>query len=176
MFHSWHPLFGGLYSAPLIPAGIRSFQRNPPDSSGMKFGRKACYFFHSGVLLFQWNSWILELRLECTGMECNGIWLFGRCCLFVAHLLPNKHKTNVVTTLITTTTLRRRRLPSLMPPPFVTAATVTNCTQQTAPKRHNADTPQQHHASATTQDDHATRSVMTQMTTTHSNDPLHERQ
>ena len=40
---------GGLYSAPLIPAGIRSFLRNPVDSGGMKFGRKACYFRHSGA-------------------------------------------------------------------------------------------------------------------------------
>ena len=39
----------GLYSAPLIPAGIRSFLRNPVDSGGMKFGRKACYFRHSGA-------------------------------------------------------------------------------------------------------------------------------
>jgi hypothetical protein len=104
----------------------------------MKFGRKACYFFHSGVLLFWQNSRIPELRpeysAECTGTECNGILLFGRHCLFVAHLLPNKHKTNVclamaVTTLITTTTLHRHRLPPLMPPPFITTATVTNCAQ-----------------------------------------------
>ena len=42
-------VIGGLYSAPLIPAGIRSFLRNPVDSGGMKFGRKACYFCHSGA-------------------------------------------------------------------------------------------------------------------------------
>ncbi|KIJ92331.1 hypothetical protein K443DRAFT_52497, partial [Laccaria amethystina LaAM-08-1] len=51
----------GLYSSPLIPAGIRSFLRNPPDSGGMKFGRKACYFFNSGVLLFRRNDRIPEL-------------------------------------------------------------------------------------------------------------------
>ncbi|KIJ91129.1 hypothetical protein K443DRAFT_58823, partial [Laccaria amethystina LaAM-08-1] len=50
----------GLYSAPLIPAGIQSFWRNPVESSEMKFGRKACYFFHSGVLLFQRNDRIPE--------------------------------------------------------------------------------------------------------------------
>ncbi|KIJ95212.1 hypothetical protein K443DRAFT_44287, partial [Laccaria amethystina LaAM-08-1] len=72
------------------------FLQESSHSGGMKFGRKACYFFHSGVLLFWRNSQILELRPECsaeyTGTECNGIRLFGRC-LFVAHLLPNKQKT-----------------------------------------------------------------------------------
>ena len=39
----------GLYSALLIPAGIQSFLRNPVDSGGMIFGRKACYFHHSSA-------------------------------------------------------------------------------------------------------------------------------
>jgi len=93
---------GGLISAPLIPAGIWSFRRNPEESSGMKFGRMACYFLHSGVISFQWNLGIPELRPECSaefaGMECNGMesgclvtTLFGIHCLFVAHLLTNKH-------------------------------------------------------------------------------------
>ena len=45
----FYNLKGGLYSAPLIPAGIRSFLRNPVDSGGMNFSRKACYFCHSGA-------------------------------------------------------------------------------------------------------------------------------
>ena len=43
------PGTGGLYSAPLIPAGIWSFLQSPVDSRGMNFGRKACYFHHSGT-------------------------------------------------------------------------------------------------------------------------------
>jgi len=46
---------GGLISAPLIPAGIWSFQWNLEESSGMKFGRMACYFLHSGGI---WAFWI----------------------------------------------------------------------------------------------------------------------
>ena len=57
----------------------------PAESSGIKFGRKACYFFSFWCLLFQQNLGILELRLECSaefaGTECNGIQLFV--CLFV---------------------------------------------------------------------------------------------
>ena len=34
---SWWSL-GGLSDAPVIPAGIRSFLRNPVESSGIKFG------------------------------------------------------------------------------------------------------------------------------------------
>jgi len=49
---------------------------NPEESSGMKFGRMACYFLHSSVISFWWNLGIPELRPECsmefTGMECNG--------------------------------------------------------------------------------------------------------
>jgi len=74
----------------------------PAESGGMKFGRMACYFLHSGVISFQWNLGIPELRPECsvefTGTECNGMessclvtTLFGIHCLFVAHLLTNKH-------------------------------------------------------------------------------------
>jgi len=64
----------------------------PAESSGMKFGRMACYFLHSGVISFQWNLGIPELRLECS-MEsgCLVTTLFGIHCLFVAHLLTNKH-------------------------------------------------------------------------------------
>jgi len=67
----------------------------PAESGGIKFGRKACYFFSFKCLLFRWNLGIPELRLECSaefaGTECNGIWLFV--CLFVSHLLPNKPPT-----------------------------------------------------------------------------------
>ena len=53
LFNTWdvenNAKKGRLYSAPLIPAGIRSFLQNPVDSGGMKFGRKACYFCHSGA-------------------------------------------------------------------------------------------------------------------------------
>ena len=56
----------------------------PVESSGIKFCRKACYFFSFWCLLFQQNLGILELRPECsaefTGTECNGIQLFV--CLF----------------------------------------------------------------------------------------------
>jgi hypothetical protein len=59
----------------------------PAESSGMKFGRKACYFFHSGVLFFWRNDRIPELRPECsaefTGTECDGIQLFVWHILFV---------------------------------------------------------------------------------------------
>ncbi|KIJ99606.1 hypothetical protein K443DRAFT_36409, partial [Laccaria amethystina LaAM-08-1] len=69
----------------------------PAESSGMKFGRKACYFFHSGVLLFRRNDRIPESRPECsaefTGTECDGIRLFGIYYLFVSLLLSNKHNT-----------------------------------------------------------------------------------
>ncbi|KIJ90513.1 hypothetical protein K443DRAFT_116482, partial [Laccaria amethystina LaAM-08-1] len=65
--------------------------RNPAESGGMKFGRKACYFFHSGVLLFRRNDRIPELRPECsaelTGTESDGIRLFGILRLFV-YLTP----------------------------------------------------------------------------------------
>ena len=90
-------IVGGLYSAPLIPARIRS----PVKSSGIKFGRKACYFFHSGVLLFWWNLGIPELRLECSmefaGTECNKIQLFV--CLVHMHMFVDHmwHVTTVTT-------------------------------------------------------------------------------
>ena len=41
--------YRGLYSAPLIPAGIQSFLWNLVDSRGIIFGRKACYFHHSSA-------------------------------------------------------------------------------------------------------------------------------
>ena len=44
MAQKWRSL-----QCPLIPAGIRSFLRNPVDSGGMNFSRKACYFCHSGA-------------------------------------------------------------------------------------------------------------------------------
>jgi len=100
--HTLHCQMELLMSRSLL--GSRSYQcppnscRNPVipvESGGIKFGRKACYFFSFRCLLFQRNLGIPELRLECstefTGMECNGIWLFV--CLFVSHLLPNKPPT-----------------------------------------------------------------------------------
>jgi len=73
--------------------------RNPvilAESSGIKFGRKACYFFPFQCLLFQRNLGILELRLECSvefaGRECNGIQLFV--CLFVCFTPATKQTTN----------------------------------------------------------------------------------
>ncbi|KIJ89558.1 hypothetical protein K443DRAFT_117824, partial [Laccaria amethystina LaAM-08-1] len=82
------------------------------ESGGMKFGRKACYFFHSGVLLFRRNDWIPELRPECsaefTGMECGCV--FGIYYLFTSLLLPNKHITLPSPHLLS----------SSPPPPFVT--------------------------------------------------------
>jgi len=76
--------------------------KNLEESSGMKFGRMACYFLHSSVISFQWNLGIPELRPECSaefaGTECNRMesgclvtTLFGIHYLFVAHLLTNKH-------------------------------------------------------------------------------------
>ncbi|EDR11753.1 uncharacterized protein LACBIDRAFT_323917 [Laccaria bicolor S238N-H82] len=96
----WSSSAGGLISAPLIPAGIRSFLRIPVDSGGMKFGREACYFCHSGALPFRRNLGIPELTPECsaglTGTEWNGIRFFV--CLFyfcyqTTATLPNKCNT-----------------------------------------------------------------------------------
>jgi len=82
----------GLISAPLIPAGIQSFWQNPADSSGIKFGRKACYFFHSsafysgGIWAFwNWDWNVLRNSQEWNAMESS--------CLFVSHLWPNKPPT-----------------------------------------------------------------------------------
>ena len=88
----------------LLASVVRSYQcppnfcRNPVilvESGGIKFGRKASYFFSFWCLLFQRNLGIPELRLECSaefaGTECKGIRLFV--CLFVSHLLPNKPPT-----------------------------------------------------------------------------------
>jgi len=63
-----HPpsLHQGLISPPLVPAGIWSFWQNPLESGGIKFGRKACYFFSFQCLLFWQNLGILELRWECS--------------------------------------------------------------------------------------------------------------
>jgi len=66
------------------------------ESGGIKFGRKACYFFSFRCLLFRQNLGILELRPECsaefTGTECNGIRLFV--CLFVYFTPVTKQTTN----------------------------------------------------------------------------------
>ena len=68
-------IIGGLYHAPQIPAGIRSFQRIPVESGGIKNGRGASQYCHSRECIFQWNTGIPELRPECslelTGMECD---------------------------------------------------------------------------------------------------------
>jgi len=85
----------------------------PAESGGIKFGRKACYFFSFRCLLFQQNLGIPELRPECSaefaGTECNGIWLFV--CLFHTCYQTN-HQPNTMwcgllsspTTTTTTTT------------------------------------------------------------------------
>ncbi|KIK09862.1 hypothetical protein K443DRAFT_636650, partial [Laccaria amethystina LaAM-08-1] len=86
------------------------------ESGGMKFGRKACYFFHSGVLLFRRNDRIPELRPECsvefTGTECDGIRLFGILRLFV-YLTPVAKQTQHSSLPPTYQPLRR----PLHPPP-----------------------------------------------------------
>ena len=45
----------GLYPPPVIPAGIRSFLRNPAESGGIKFGRQFCQICHSGDNKFRRN-------------------------------------------------------------------------------------------------------------------------
>jgi len=69
--------------------------RNLVESGGIKFGRKACYFFSFWCLLFRQNLGIPELRLECSaefaGTECNRIRLFV--CLFVC-LFHTCYQTN----------------------------------------------------------------------------------
>ena len=64
---------GGLYHAPVIPAGIWSFLWNPVESGGIIFGRAPCQNYHSGDHLFQWNRAIPELGPEWTqnGLERN---------------------------------------------------------------------------------------------------------
>jgi len=123
----------GLISAPLIPAGIPSFRWTLEESSGMKFGRMACYFLHSGVISFQWNLGIPELRPEFAGTECNGMessclvnTLFGIHCLFVAHLLTNKH--NILPFPPPTIVSHHHHL-SFPPPPtmLVTTTTLHDC-------------------------------------------------
>ncbi|KIK05962.1 hypothetical protein K443DRAFT_90369, partial [Laccaria amethystina LaAM-08-1] len=89
------------------------------ESGGMKFGRKACYFFHSGVLLFWRNHRILELRPECsaefTGMECDGIRLFVWHILFV-YFTPvakqTQHSSLPPSTILFAAPSIRHRLPS----------------------------------------------------------------
>ena len=70
-------LFGGLYPPPVIPAGIRSFLRNPAESGGIKFGRQFCQICHSGDNKFRRNLAIPELRPELspelTGTESGGM-------------------------------------------------------------------------------------------------------
>ena len=64
------------------------------ESSGIKFGRKACYFFSFQCLLFWWNLGIPELRLECSmefaGMESGCLFV----CLFVCFTPVTKQTTN----------------------------------------------------------------------------------
>ena len=64
---------GGLYHAPVIPAGIWSFLWNPAESSKIIFGRAPCQNYHSGDHLFRRNRAILELGPEWTrnGPERN---------------------------------------------------------------------------------------------------------
>ena len=69
----------GLYHAPVIPAGIRSFLWNLAESSGIIFGRESCQNCHSGDHLFWWNRAIPELGPEWSwnGPEQNPVecWL-----------------------------------------------------------------------------------------------------
>ncbi|KIJ89393.1 hypothetical protein K443DRAFT_118043, partial [Laccaria amethystina LaAM-08-1] len=91
------------------------FLRNPAESGGMKFDRKACYFFNSGVLLFRRNDRIPELRPECfaefTGTECNGIRLFGIHYLFT-YFTPVAKQTQQHSSFPTTNQPLRRPLHS----------------------------------------------------------------
>ena len=113
---TFHRCWWGLISAPLIPAGIQSFRRNLVESGGIKFGRKACYFFSFRCLLFWRNLGILELRPECStqfaGMECNGIRLFA--CLFVCFTPVTKQTTNQ--TPCDMVSFRHPPPPPLLPP------------------------------------------------------------
>ena len=93
---------GGLYSAPLIPAGIWSFLWNPVDSRGMNFDRKACYFCHSSAWSFQnWDWNVLQNSQEWNATESS--------CLFVQHMFVDHmwHITTITTTSTTTTTTTR---------------------------------------------------------------------
>jgi len=86
------------------------------ESGGIKFGRKACYFFSFQCLLFQRNLGILELRPECSaefaGTECNGIQLFV--CLFVCFTPVTKQTTNQ--TLCDMVSFHHPPPPPLLPP------------------------------------------------------------
>jgi hypothetical protein len=65
----------GLISAPQIPEGVTRLRRSPVESGGLKIGREACQFFHSGSFSVR-QSWttpelIPECSLEFTGTDCN---------------------------------------------------------------------------------------------------------
>jgi len=98
-WHLWavHTKKGRSYQCP--PNSCRN-PVIPAESGGIQWNE----IWQDGLLFFAfwWNLGIPELRLECstefTGMECNGTesgclvnTLFGIHCLFVAHLLTNKH-------------------------------------------------------------------------------------
>ena len=62
---------GGLYHAPVIPAGIRSFLWNLAESGGIILGREPCQNCHSRYHLFWKNRAIPELGLEWNLVECK---------------------------------------------------------------------------------------------------------
>jgi len=141
---------------PLIPAGIRSFQWNPEESSGMKLGRMACYFFHS-IILVEFGHSGIETRMfrgiRRNGMQQNGIWLFGNyivwhslfvCCTPVnkqtqrSSLSTTNHRFPPPPSLLPTTTnhaRHRRQQCSSPPPPFVTAHKCQRPPMTAAPPR-----------------------------------------
>ncbi|KIK04382.1 hypothetical protein K443DRAFT_93219, partial [Laccaria amethystina LaAM-08-1] len=156
------------------------FLQESGHSGGMKFGRKACYFFHSDVLLFQRNSRIPELRPECS-VECTGT--ESSCLAGVVCLLHTCYQTNKYLFGNGCHYPHHHHHPSSPPPAFIDVATPRHRCHSHQPRPTNGtETPQHRHATttsrlhtATTQDDHATQSMMTQTTTIHSNDPLHKR-
>jgi len=134
---------GGLISAPLIPAGIQSFWWNPVEWNLAGWPAIFC---------------IPELRPECSaefaGTECNGMesgclvtTLFGIHCLFVAHLLTNKH--NVLPFPPPTIVSHHHHL-SFPPPPTMLVTAANNARHHHCPlwlptNANDHQLPQCHH-------------------------------
>ena len=107
------------------------------ESGGIQWNE----IWQDGLLFFafRWNLGILDLRLECStefaGTECNGTessclvtTLFGIHCLFVAHLLTNKHN---VLPFPPPTIISHHHQPcsSLPPTTLVTTTALCDCPQ-----------------------------------------------